>query len=389
MKITIVSPAYPLRGGLAQCTGMLYCKLREHGHAVHVITFKRQYPRFLFPGKSQVVGPEDAAIEIPTEALLDSIGPLSWVRTYRRIRALAPDVLVFSYWMPFFAPAYGVVAWLVKRAVRARILFWCHNIIPHERRPGDRVLTKWVLKRADAFLLHTRAVTEQLLSFQPAAEHEVVPLPVPEIFGTPLDKHTAREKLGVRDERILLFFGYVRPYKGLDLLLQALPVVLEQLEVRLLVVGEFYEDERRYRRMIEALGLTERVTLRTEYVPNEEARLYFAACDVVVLPYRSATQSGIVQLAYQLEKPCIVTDVGGLAEMVQDGQTGYVVPPESPKALAEAVLRFYRENREEAFVRNVQRERKKYSWEHMVEAVETLAGGAPAGRAKAREPSRV
>jgi glycosyltransferase involved in cell wall biosynthesis len=276
--------------------------------------------------------------------------------------------------MPFFAPCYGAIARLVKQNIRAKIIFICDNIIPHERRVGDTFLTKFAFKPGDFFIVQSQAVREQLLELAPGAKHRVVPHPVYEIFGQPLDKAEARRRLNLSDERIILFFGYVRAYKGLEVLLQAMPEILRRVKLRLLVVGEFYENEAAFRKQVADLQIADAVTIHADFVANEEVNLYFSACDVVVLPYRSATQSGIVQIAYQLNKPCIVTDVGGLAEVVLDDQTGFVAPPENPTALAEAVVRFYRENKEREFVEHVKLEKKKYSWDYMIEVIESVAG---------------
>jgi glycosyltransferase involved in cell wall biosynthesis len=371
MTIAIVSTAYPLRGGIAQYTAILYNKLTERGHDVHVITFKRQYPKMLFPGKSQLDASRDETAKIPTEVILDSINPVTWFQGYRRIAQLKCELVIFKYWMPFFAPCYGMIAWLAKKFSGAQILFLCDNIIPHERRVGDVALTEFAFRSGDFFIVQSDVVKEQLLKLFPKARYRVVAHPVYEIFGDPIEKSEAKRRLNVSDERVILFFGYVRTYKGLDLLLDAMPKILREVKVRLLVVGEFYENEAGFRKQIADLGITATVDVRADFVANEDVSLYFSACDVVVLPYRSATQSGIVQIAYQLHKPCIVTNVGGLAEVVIDHRTGFVVAPDNPSSLADAVIRFYRERRELEFVENVKVEKPKYSWDNMIRAIET------------------
>lgn len=376
MKITLISAAYPLRGGIAQHTGILYHKLREQGHEVRVLTFKRQYPKLLFPGKTQLETSTDDSVKIPTEAVIDSIAPWSWVRVYRRVQEFGADLVLFRYWMPFFAPCFGSIAWLIKRNGAARIGFICDNIIPHERRLGDVMLTKYAFRQADFFIVQSRVVGQELLSLFPRANYKLAPHPVYHIFGEVTDKQLARQSLGIGEQKVVLFFGIVRGYKGLDLLIEAMPKILEAEPVKLLVVGEFYDDENKYRDQIARLNLSDRVQVVSEFVPNEKVSLYFSAADVVVLPYKSATQSGIVQVAYHLNKPCIVTDVGGLSEVVIDGKTGYVISPNDPNAIAEAVLKFYAEAREKAFSQNVEREKRKYSWENMVNAIEELSGKA-------------
>jgi glycosyltransferase involved in cell wall biosynthesis len=209
----------------------------------------------------------------------------------------------------------------------------------------------------------------------PGSRYALVAHPVYEIFGNGLPKAEARAKLGIQDERVILFFGYVRRYKGLHTLLDAMPSILNLMKVKLLVVGEFYDDEQKYRHQITANNLQNEVVVHSDYVPNEEVGLYFSAADVVVLPYVSATQSGIVQIAYQFDKPVIATDVGGLAEVVLDNRTGFIVKPEAPQEVADAVVRFYKGNREEEFVNNVREEKKKYSWENLIQAIEKLTQG--------------
>ncbi len=372
MKITLVSTAYPFRGGIAQYTGILYHKLRERGHSVNVITFSRQYPRLLFPGKTQLETSADPSVKIPSEPILDSIGPLSWLRGARRIVELQPDLVLFKYWMPFFAPCFGTLCHRLRKGSSARILYLCDNVTPHEKRWADVALTKYAFRQADHFIVQSGVVEKQLLALKPEADYKLIPHPVYDIFGEPIPQQEARDQLNISEERVILFFGYVRAYKGLDWLLQAMPAALEKLRLKLLIVGEFYEDEEKYRRMIASLNLGQTVQIHSEFVPNEEVSTYFSAADVVVLPYKSATQSGIVQLAYHLDKPCIVTDVGGLSEVVVDGETGYVVPPNDPGELAGAIVRFYQEEKQHPFADNVTREKKKYSWERMISAIESF-----------------
>lgn len=372
MKIVIIGTAYPLRGGIAHYIALLYHHLRKR-HDVEVVTFSRQYPAFLFPGKSQQEQKSEG-VQIPTEQLIDSINPLTWIRAARSVASKKPDLIIFKYWLPFFGPCFGVIARRVKRWSRARVLFICDNVIPHEQRPGDTVFTRFAFRAADFFIVQSRAVEQELKEFLPGARYAFVPHPVYEMFGAAMPKEAARQKLGLaRDERVLLFFGYVRRYKGLHELLDAMPRVLQSFPVKLLVVGEFYEDESKYREQIVSLRLGDSVIVRSDYVPNDEVRTYFSACDVVLLPYTSATQSGIAQIAYHFDKPIIATDVGGLAEVVRDGETGFVSALNDPEALAQTILRFYRENREDEFTRNVQSEKKKYTWDAMVNAIEKLA----------------
>jgi glycosyltransferase involved in cell wall biosynthesis len=379
MKIVIVGTAYPLRGGIAHYNAILFRHLSA-SHSVDIVTFTRQYPKIFFPGKTQEEkGGQESAV--PSEQLIDSINPWTWYKAAKAIAGKKPDLLIFKYWMPFFAPCFGTIARLVKRWTGATVLFICDNVIPHEKRIGDTALTRYAFAAVDSFIVQSGAVERELKEFYPQARYELVPHPVYEIFGSSLPKQKARQELGIRDERVILFFGYVRRYKGLHILLDAMPEILKALQVRLLVVGEFYDDEQKYRQQIAKLELGKLVQVHSDYVPNEEVSKYFCAADVVVLPYVSATQSGIVQIAYQFDKPVIATDVGGLSEVVLNDRTGYIVKPESPAEVANAVVRFYNEGRETEFVRNVKTEKKKYSWENLVQAIERLTDDAEPGDA--------
>lgn len=370
MKIVIVSTAYPLRGGIAHYVALLYKHLVKR-HDVEIVTFSRQYPAFLFPGKSQEEQGGGGTV-VPSEQLIDSINPFTWYTAAKTIARKKPDLLIFKYWLPFFGPCFGTIARLVRYWTGAKTLFICDNVIPHEKRPGDTIFTRYAFGAADSFIVQSKAVERDLASFHLGARYRFVPHPVYEIFGTGMTKTGARKRLGLTDERVILFFGYIRRYKGLHILLDAMPKILERMKIKLMVVGEFYGDEDVYRRQIAENRLQTDVLVHAEYVPNEEVGQYFSACDVVVLPYVSATQSGIVQIAYQFDKPVIATDVGGLSEVVLHEKTGFILPPNDPEALGRAVLRFYEENREESFTAAVRKEKKNYSWEKLVEGIELL-----------------
>lgn len=399
MKIIIVGPAYPLRGGIAHFNALLASHLSAR-HTVEVVTFKRQYPAFLFPGKTQEeVG--GMSHTTPAPQLLDSINPLNWLRVGSILRERNADLVLFTYWLPFFAPCYGTIARKVKRNRKTKILFLCHNILPHERRPGDIALTRYAFRRADFFLVQSDAVESDLLKLFPHAIYRKTPHPVYEIFGDPIPKDEARRRLGILARNVILFFGYVRQYKGLMVLIDAMKMIADYRlsvppkagrdldptygrigeivrrtplggDVLLLAVGEFYDDEKKYRRKVRDLNLESCVRFVSEYVPNDRVRLYFSAADVVVLPYRSATQSGIIQIAYNFDKPVITTNVGGLSEVVINGKTGFVVPPDNPDALAGAITKFYEENRENEFASNVRREKERFSWDNLVAAIEDI-----------------
>jgi glycosyltransferase involved in cell wall biosynthesis len=370
MYCIIVGTAYPLRGGIAHYNALLASALANR-HTVETVTFKRQYPSLLFPGKTQNES-GSGFHATPAPQLVDSINPLNWLSLGRLIRNRRPDLLIFKYWLPFFGPCFGTIAKHAKRNGHTRVLFICDNVLPHERRPFDDAFTRYAFRQVDYFIVQSNAVETDLNTFWPGAVYKNVPHPVYDTFGPPIRKDEARRLLGLQDERILLFFGYVRKYKGLDVLLQAMTAVLKAMRVRLLVAGEFYDDETRYRSIVEEHRLNNDVVFYSDYLPNDRVGLYFSAADAVVLPYRSATQSGIAQIAYNFDKPVIATNVGGLAEVVHEGITGYVVPPNQPDALAGAIQKFYDETREEEFSRNVRAEKKKYSWENLVSAIEEL-----------------
>ncbi len=370
MKILILSTAFPLRGGIAHYVGLLAEALAGR-HTVETITFKRQYPAFLFPGKTQQEadeGPHGA----PAPELMDSVNPFNWFRVAREVRRRSPDLLIFKFWLPFFGPCFGTIAALAKRGTRTKVLFICDNVIPHERRPLDAQFTRYAFRSVDYFIVQSKAVEKDLVTFWPHAVYREVPHPVYTMFGEPVPKDEARRTLGLTSERVLLFFGYVRAYKGLQVLLDALAQAGKEFPVHLLVVGEFYDGEQKYRSQIAALGLENRVTVVSEYVPNDRVRLYFSAADAVVLPYLSATQSGIAQIAFNFDRPVIASDVGGLAETVRADVTGMVVPPGNPSALADAITAYYRDHLETSFVPHVREEKKIYSWEALVTAIESL-----------------
>lgn len=379
MKIVIVGTAYPLRGGIAHYNALLAYHLGKR-HSVETITFKRQYPALLFPGKTQSEGSGNDALPIPINPapqLVDSINPINWIRVGNLIRQKKPDLVIFKYWLPFFGPCFGTIAKIAGRSSNTKILFICDNIIPHERRPGDIVFTRYAFRHADCFIVQSNAVERDLNAFVPAANYKNVPHPVYEMFGNAIPKSDARKSLGMTAGKILLFFGYVRAYKGLMVLLEGMsrlkasyPDVYKGLA--LLVVGEFYDNEARYRERVKELGIEDSVKFVSDYVANDKVSDYFSAADAVVLPYLSATQSGITQIAYNFDRPVIATKVGGLAEVVLDGVTGYIVPPNDPETLARAIAEFYGRDKEAAMSANVRLEKRKYSWDYLVSSIEEL-----------------
>ena len=366
-SVVILGPAYPLRGGIAAFNERLARELMAMGHQVVIFSFSLQYPSFLFPGKTQLSeGPPPEGLDIRIR--VNTLNPLSWYRTAREIRALAPRVVITRFWIPFMAPSLGSILRRVKKGGTTRVVCIADNVIPHEKRPGDAALTKYFLGACDRFIAMSRSVLKDLQKLSPAPA-TLIPHPLYDHFGSKGDKRAAREKLGLDpDGKWLLFFGFIRGYKGLDLLLEALadPEVRRE-QIRLVVAGEFYEPEAPYLKMLASLGLKDAVVLHTHFIRDDQVRYYFSAADAVVLPYRSATQSGIAPMAYHFERPMIATAVGGLPETIPDGVSGVIAAPDAA-SVAGAILRFYRLG-EEAFSAGLTTEKRKYSWRAMAEAV--------------------
>jgi D-inositol-3-phosphate glycosyltransferase len=375
MKVVIIGPAYPLRGGLATYNERLARAFQSAGDEVRIVTFSLQYPDFMFPGQTQFsteAGPTDLAIEVS----LNSVNPLSWVGVGRRLRQERPDLVVFRFWLPVMGPALGTVARLVRGNGHTRVVAITDNVVPHEKRPGDKPFTRYFLSACDGFVTMSRKVLADLqdlgFSKKPALYR---PHPLYDNFGPAKPKEVALVALGLSAEvRYVLFFGFIRAYKGLDILLEAMadPRVAA-LPIKLLIAGEFYEDAAPYEALIQKHNLESRLVRATDFIPNERVADYFSAADLVVQPYKHATQSGVSQVAYHFGRPMLVTDVGGLAELIPAGVVGYVVPP-TAVAIADALVDFYANDREEAFAAGVRQERTKFSWEVMIAALKEVAG---------------
>jgi glycosyltransferase involved in cell wall biosynthesis len=375
VKIVIIGPAYPLRGGLATYNERLARAFQAAGDAARIVTFSLQYPGFLFPGQTQFsteAGPADLSIEVS----LNSVNPLSWWAVGRRLRRERPDMVVFRFWLPFMGPALGTVARLVRGNGHTRVVAITDNVIPHEKRPGDGPLTRYFLSACDGFVTMSRSVLTDLqkLGFQQKTAL-YRPHPLYDNFGPAKPKAEALAALGLAPEfRYVLFFGFIRAYKGLDILLEAMADArVAALPMKLIIAGEFYEDAAPYEAIIQKLNLESQLVRATDFIPNERVADYFSAVDMVVQPYKNATQSGVSQVAYHFGRPMLVTDVGGLAELIPHDVVGYVVPPTAP-AIAGALVDFYTHDREEAFAANVRHERRKFSWEVMVAALKEVAG---------------
>ena len=308
-----------------------------------------------------------------SKPLFDPLNPFNWFVEGARIAREKPDLIILKWWMPFFGPSYFAVLLITKLLCRTKVLLIVDNAIPHEKRPGDMLFTKLVFSLTDYFVVMSEAVRDDLLKVKPSAKFILTPHPLYEVFGKPKDKDEAKRALGVSG-RVILFFGFIRQYKGLHVLLEAMPKVLKDVPLTLVVAGEFYEDKDSYIERIEQLQLKGSVRVLDKFIPNEAVGDYFSAADVLVLPYLSATQSGITQIAFAFDLPVIATSMGGLPEVVKDGETGFLVPPNDPDALADAVIKYFKDDCLEKFRGNVRRERGRFSWETFVEGVEKLAG---------------
>ena len=379
MKVALLGPTYPHRGGIAHYTTLLSRAFAERigADSLSMISFRRLYPGFLFPGSTQFDESGEAMRPaVSPEVLLDSIGPPTWFAVGKRLREAKLDLLVVPWWHPFFGPSLGTAARTARPRVAAgpKRVFLCHNVAPHEATPLDRALSSYGLGAADGFLVHARAEEARLRPLAKGRPVRVHPHPTYDVFSrTPPDRETARAAVGARGKTIL-FFGYIRPYKGLADLLEALRLARPDAWDTLLVVGEFYESRDRYAAALDDPALRGKVAVVDRYVANEEVAAYFAAADVVALPYRAATGSGIAQVAYGAGVPVIATRTGGLEEVVEDGSTGLLVPPEDPAAFARALERYFDGNLAVPLREGVARVRTRYSWGALVEALLDLAG---------------
>lgn len=375
MKISILSPAWPYRGGIAAFSERLARQLQAEGNEVRLYTFTLQYPGFLFPGKTQY-SEEPQPKDLCIERRLSSVNPLTWLSLGRQIRKEAPDVLILAYWMPFMAPSMGTVARLAKANHKTRVIALCHNLIPHEHRPGDNVLTRWLLGSVDGVMSLSQSVCDDVHSFVPQMPTVASPHPVYDSFGQSVDRVEACQHLGLDpDKRYLLFFGLIRAYKGLDWLLEACAKsrALREGDYRLIVAGEFYSGEQEYRQLAEKLHLDNCIEWRTSFIPDSEVRYFFSTTDLVVQPYKTATQSGVTQIAYHFERPMLVTRVGGLPEIVPDGKVGYVADPD-PASIARVIDRFADERPD--FAQGLAREKQRYSWQEFSERLSSLLAEA-------------
>lgn len=376
-KIVIIGTAHPYRGGGITTFNHRLCKqFIDEGHDCCIYSFSLQYPSFLFPGTSQYTD-EPAPEDIEIYSVINSIHPINWYQVGNALNRIRPDIIVVRFWIPLMGPAFGTILRRVRKNKHTRIIAITDNVIPHEKRLGDGPFTRYFLKSCDAFITMSENVMNDLRQFEKTKPAQLVRHPLYDNFGELVSKEEARQKLGIDiDARIVLFFGFIRKYKGLDILFEAMGLLKSQntnsksQTIKLLVAGEFYEDAKPFQEQIKRLGIEDRLILRTDFIPDSEVKYYLCAADVVIQPYRNATQSGVTPLAYHFEKPMIVTNVGSLPTLVPHEKVGLVCEPE-PASLAAAITRYF-ELGEQYFIPHLRTEKEKYSWHNLANTIMTM-----------------
>jgi D-inositol-3-phosphate glycosyltransferase len=360
-KVFIIGPGFPLRGGPAQFNENLCREFNRLGHKAEIISYSLQYPNFLFPGSSQYETSGSPPEDIVIHTKINTVNPINWISVASFIKKQKPDFIIFRYWLPFFGPCLGTIGRLVRK--NTKVLALTDNIIPHEKRLGDRPFTNYFVKSCDGFITMSKAVFNDISQFTPTDKKVYSPHPMYETYGPKVTREEARKKLGIANEdKIILFFGLIRKYKGLDILLEAMAdEKIKNQDIKLLVAGEFYEDKQPYLDLVEKHGLKDKVIFHSHFIPNEDVRYYFCAADLVAQTYRNATNSGVTMVGYYYEKPMLVTDVGGLSELVPQGRVGYTVPIETAK-ISDSIYDYFSNQREAEFVKNLREEKKKYEW---------------------------
>ena len=375
-KVIIIGPAHPLRGGgITTFNERMARQFQNEGHHTSIYSFSLQYPGFLFPGKSQFTN-EPAPADLDIHTKINSVNPLNWLQVGNEIKNLKPDIVIVRYWIPLMGPCLGTILRIIKKNKHTRIICIADNIIPHEKRFGDKPFTRYFIKPVDAFITMSEKVLSDLRLFTTEKKALLVTHPLYDNFGEKISKETARKELKIKDEElIILFFGFIRKYKGLDILLDAMQIIknekVNNKHIKLLIAGEFYDDRKLYEEQIERLGIKNNLILHTDFIPDKEVRNYFCAADVVIQPYRNATQSGVIPVAYHYEVPMIVTNVGGLPKMVPHNKVGLVAKP-TAASLAEKILEYF-EKGEDYFLPHLLEEKKKYSWTKMLKSILELA----------------
>ena len=373
-SVVIIGPAYPLRGGLASYDERLAKEFMNEGCSTNIYTFSLQYPGFLFPGTTQY-STEPAPKNLNIKVAINSVNPFNWLLVGNELKKLQPDVIVVRYWLPFMGPCLGTILRIVKQNKHTKVVCIADNIIPHEKRLGDGPFTKYFVQPVDAFISMSEKVLKDLPLFAPAKPAKFVPHPLYDNFGEKINTIDARKHLGIgATEKILLFFGFIRNYKGLDILLDSMKLLQQNpatADIKLLIAGEFYEDRKQYDNQIAQLAIKNCLILKTDFIADSEVKYYLCAADVVVQPYRSATQSGVTPLAYHFEKPMIVTNVGGLPSLVPDGKVGLIAEP-TAASIAAKIVEYFKKG-EQHFLPQLKIEKQKYSWAIMAKSILELA----------------
>ena len=370
MKINLIGPSYPFRGGISHYTTILFKNLKKK-HQTKFYSFKRQYPWFLFPGKTDKDLSNVSLKDVDTQPILDSLNPFTWIRVAIKAINDKPDLTIFPWWVIFWVPQFITIIFILKIFSSTKILFICHNVVEHEASFIKKIFSKMVLSKGDFFIVHSNEEKKRLIDL--IGERNITETFHPtykEFNAEDIPKNKAKEKLGIKDKNIILFFGFVREYKGLKYLIEAMPKILEELNVKLLIAGEFWEDKDEYLQLINDLNLKEKIIIVDDYIPNEEVPYYFYASDIVVLPYTSVTGSGLIQLAYGFNKPVIVSDIGAFSQIVIDKKTGFLVKQKNAKDIADAVINFYYNTDKEKMEENIIIENKRFSWDVLVQKIE-------------------
>jgi len=368
MRIAYLSTFYPFRGGIAQFNASLYREM-EKEHEIKAFTFTRQYPNILFPGSSQYVTEGDRADKIPSVACLDTVNPITYLTAAAKIKSFSPDLMLMKFWMPFFGPSLGTVAKSVRK--KTKIITVLDNVIPHEKRIGDMALIRYFLNQNHAFIVMSKTVKKDLLYFLPNAHYVFHEHPLYNHFGERVDTAVARKKLGIPDgKKIILFFGFIRDYKGLDLLIDSMTKL--DSSYHLVIAGEVYGDFKKYQEQIDQQNLKEKTTVHARYISDDEVPLFFSASDVCVLPYKSATQSGITAVSFHFEVPMIATDVGGLKEIIHHGETGLIVAKPDAGMIAESIHQYFEPANRTIFKENIHKMKERLSWYSLAKTIEQL-----------------
>ena len=370
MRINLIGPSYPFRGGISHYTTILFKNLKKK-HLTKFYSFKRQYPAFLFPGKTDRDLSNISLRDDDTQPILDSLNPFTWVRVAVKTIKDKPDITIFPWWVIFWVPQFLTIITLLKIFSKTKILFICHNVVEHEASFTKKILSRMILSKGDFFIVHSHEEKMRLIDL--IGERNITETFHPtykEFNKEAILKNTAKEKLGIIDKNTILFFGFVRKYKGLKYLIEAMPDILEKLDVKLIVAGEFWDDKDEYLKQIDNLNLKQKIKLIDDYIPNEEVPFYFYASDIVVLPYTTVTGSGLIQLAYGFNKPVIVSNIGALSQVVTDKKTGFLVEPRNSQSIAEAVINYYSNNDKEYMKSAIIENNKKFSWDFLIQKIE-------------------